>query len=146
LAEFRTLFAKYYSRVFAYLYAATLDYEYARELTLVVFLRAVEEPNVRRQPLRLFAIAREAVLDRWVVNTRIAERDVLLESASKAVLAALGNLRASERELLALRFDAGLSDAQIAALTDTPAGQVTAAITCALQELRAQLVPEHQTA
>lgn len=140
--EFQGIFRAYYSRVFAYLYGSTLDFEYARELTLVVFLRSIEEGVSAKRPLRLFQIAREVVFDRWLVSNRVAQHDDGLDQGSRAVLSALGAMQSTDREMLSLRFDAGLSDAEIAQVINANEDDVRVALTRALSELRSGLVPE----
>ncbi len=66
------------------------------------------------------------------VPDRTADVDLRL-----ALVAALGRLTAAQREVLALRFLAGLSEAETAVRLGVPAGTVKSRVSRALAELRA---------
>jgi RNA polymerase sigma factor (sigma-70 family) len=130
------------SRDDVYAYAASLlrDRAAAEEVTATAFERAYRKRN-RFDPGRgeprawLFGIARNAALDELRRRGRQAElatEPVDLAAAAVdeserrlAVAAALSRLEPRERELIALKFFAGLSNAEIAAvvgISDSNAG------------------------
>jgi RNA polymerase sigma factor (sigma-70 family) len=133
---FETLYRDSRDDVFAYVAGLLRDRHAAEDVTALAFERAYRR-RTRFDPRRgsrrawLFAIARNAALDELRRRRRIAElarepggepgagapdeaAEVGLRRA--ALREAIGGLSARERELIALKFFAGLSNAEIAAV------------------------------
>src|SRR3954462_3467354 len=136
-----------------YAYAATLlrDRAAAEDVTAAAFERAYRKRtsfDERRGPPRawLFGIARHAALDELRRRKRVAtlaieppERaeDVAeLAARRQAVLTALGRLSARERELIALRYYAGLSNTELAAVVGVSATNAGTLVHRAMTKLR----------
>lgn len=136
--EARLTFERLYSEsrddVYAYVAGLLRDRSAAEEVTSQAFERAWRK---RRQLDRrrgtprawLFGIARNAALDELRRRSRVADQpeeplgpglDPADAAVDRAVLqAALDSLTGAERELVALKFFAGLSNAEIASVTRT---------------------------
>jgi RNA polymerase sigma-70 factor (ECF subfamily) len=130
----------------------------ADDLTAEVFTRAwTARGSFRpeRGPLEgwLWAIARHAVVDalrRRPATPDALPIDILADDADPAtrdddtavVLAALGVLNDTDRELVALRFGAGHTNRAIAGLTGLSEANVAQRLRRALGRLRRQLDPE----
>jgi DNA-directed RNA polymerase specialized sigma24 family protein len=140
--KFSTLFRNHYPRVFAFLYGATLDIERARELSLVVFLRALAGPDLGEKPLQLFEIARQVAAERHTSRRPTASRDDSLDAGSRDLIGALSTLSASDREVLSLHFDAGLSDADISAVIHAREDEVRLMLSRAIADVRSALLAE----
>jgi RNA polymerase sigma-70 factor, ECF subfamily len=116
--------------VYAYVASLLRDAPAAEEVTAAAFERAYRKRNPQRGEPRawLFGIARNAALDELRRRGRQAELTAepadlgtlgSMESAERserrlAVAAALERLQPAERELIALKFFAGLGNAEIA--------------------------------
>ncbi len=130
----------------------------AEDLTQVVFERAFAAwgrfDPARAAPLTwLVAIARNVLIDHWRADRSSAQEPFDADSVhapvqagpetdlglSPELEAALATLSDRERELLALRFGADLTGAQIAALTGDTLAAVQQALSRALRRLRAHL-------
>src|SRR5205823_4750861 len=133
--SFEQLYRSSRDDVFGYVAALLRDRGAAEDVTAAAFERAYRKRrrfDSRRGTARawLFGIARNAALDELRRRKRRAElpaeaEDVLAPSPAAevehsarrdAVRAALDQLEPRERELVALRFFAGLSHAEIAAI------------------------------
>ena len=136
-----------------YAYAATLlrDRAAAEDVTAAAFERAYRKRtsfDQRRGSARawLFGIARHAALDELRRRKRVvalnldppeAAEDVAeLAARRQAVLSALGRLSARERELIALRYYAGLSNTELAAVVGVSATNAGTLVHRAMTKLR----------
>jgi RNA polymerase sigma factor (sigma-70 family) len=136
-----------------YAYAATLlrDRAAAEDVTAAAFERAYRKRtsfDERRGSPRawLFGIARHAALDELRRRKRVAAltieppdaaEDVAeLAARRQAVLTALGRLSARERELIALRYYAGLSNTELAAVVGVSATNAGTLVHRAMTKLR----------
>jgi RNA polymerase sigma factor (sigma-70 family) len=136
-----------------YAYAATLlrDRAAAEDVTAAAFERAYRKRtsfDERRGSPRawLFGIARHAALDELRRRKRVAAltmeppeaADDVAELAARrqAVLSALGRLSARERELIALRYYAGLSNTELAAVVGVSATNAGTLVHRAMTKLR----------
>jgi RNA polymerase sigma-70 factor (ECF subfamily) len=159
-ARFAPLYQRYLTRVYSYLRTRVGSEEDAADLTQQVFLRALDAlPQYRGKagefPAWLFRIARNAATDhhrrqRETVNwdllpealhpTIAAEMDagMLRREARDHLRAVLYNLDAKQRELLALRFAARLSSAEIAALLGVREGAIRKRLTRLISRVREQ--------
>ncbi len=141
--RFEALYRSSRDDVYAYVMTLLRDRAAAEDVTALAFERALRKRRTfdrRRGEERawLFGIARNAALDELRRRRRVAalEGDVpdaaepVIDAAEHslrrtAVAVALRSLPARERELIALKFHAGLRNAEIAAvlgITETAAG------------------------
>jgi RNA polymerase sigma-70 factor, ECF subfamily len=141
---FAALYERTFPRVYAYVASLLRDRSTAEDVTAQAFERAYRKRSSYR-PRRgtheawLFGIARNAALDELRRRKRRARLEldpedtdavgaddhVELSLRRQAVRAALATLDGRERDLLALKFSGGLSNAEIAAvlgLSETAAG------------------------
>lgn len=127
--RFETLYRSCRDDLYAYLVTLLRDSAAAEEVTAVAFERAYRKRRTfdrRRGEERawLFGIARNAALDELRRRRRLGglpadpedpvgdESEVALRRT--AVRAALAGLTAREREIIALKFHAGMSNAELA--------------------------------
>ena len=127
--SFEDLYGRTFPRVYAYVASLLRDRSAAEEVTAQAFERAYRRRSSYRSgrgPVEawLFGIARNAALDELrrrgrrasleadVADPAQEETDDLLRRAT--VRAALASLDARERDLIALKFAGGLSNAEIA--------------------------------
>ena len=140
--------------VFAYVASLLRDRSAAEEVTPQAFERAFRKRrsfDARRGTQRawLFAIARNAALDELRRRRRAAAltdepagRRAAAESEAEAaerratVRAALAGLEARDRELIALKFHAGLGNAEIAAVLGISPNNASTRVHRALTRLR----------
>ena len=132
-ARFDALYRETASDLFAYVFTLLRDRATAEDVTALTFERAYRRQSAfdeRKGSQRawLFTIARNAALDELRRRKRtaallsdpedhaVAPADDAAEAAARraTVRAALAQLEPRERELIALKFHAGLSNAEIA--------------------------------
>ena len=167
-AAFELLYERYYPRVARYCLRRLADRTIAEDVTADVFLQVASHLGTfagrgetdfrrwlfriatnainaqRRQSLRrtelLQAAAERGQFERAVTAPpRAAEHDRL---DWPAVRAAIERLEQREQTIVTLRFFAGCSHEEIAAVIDMSAGAVRTALSRALARLRAELNPE----
>lgn len=156
---FGRLYESYFDRVYRYLYLRVGRVEEAEDLTEQVFLRALESIGSFRwtgAPFAswLFRIAHNLLVDHWrrqkgkeyldparEIESRepdpayIAELRVRMEE----VRGALVQLTEAQRQVIGLRFTAGLSLAETAKIMSRSEGAIKALQHSALAALRRQL-------
>jgi len=134
-SDFDALYRDTAADVFAYAYSLLRDRAAAEDVTMAAFERAYRarhgfDPRRGTQRAWLFAIARNAALDELRRRRRAAplideppgesaaaeEREPAQRATVRAALAAL---EPRERELVALKFFAGLSNTEIAVVLGT---------------------------
>jgi RNA polymerase sigma-70 factor, ECF subfamily len=151
-AAFEALYRESRDDLYAYAAGLLRDRSAAEEVTAQAFERAWRKRrqlNRRRGTPRawLFGIARNAALDELRRRSRLspAERDepIALDAdpadsaVDRAVLGrALDTLSGRERELVALKFFAGLTNAEIAAVTRTSETNAGTRLHRVLEKLR----------
>jgi len=160
-AAFATIYDHYFSRVYNYVRYRVRDVETADDITAQVFERAlvnISRYRPERAPFAawLFAIARNAVNDhlrdrkrrRWLSLEVLRERasaeprpeEVVIHDEIRAeLLASLARLSDRERDLIALKFAAGLTNRRIAELTGLSQSNVGVILYRAVRRLRAEL-------
>jgi len=165
-AAFAAIYDHYFPRVYNYVRYRVGDAETADDVTAQVFERAlarIGSYRPERAPFAawLFAIARNAVTDhlRARKRRRWLSLDVLRDQASAAprpeevvlhhetraeLLAAVARLSDRERDLIALKFAAGLTNRRIAELTGLSANHVGVILYRAVRRLRAELSAEEE--
>jgi RNA polymerase sigma-70 factor (ECF subfamily) len=163
-AAFGAVYDRYFDRVYAYVRYRVGDPSVADDLTAATFERALASLDDYRPergpfPPWLFAIARNAVLDhfRRTSRRRLLPLDALRDhrspepSPEEAVvgnetrdelLQAVARLGDRDRELLALRFGAGLRNTEIAAQLGLSEGNVGVLLYRAVRRLQADLIDE----
>jgi RNA polymerase sigma-70 factor (ECF subfamily) len=156
-ARFDALYRETASDVFAYVMTLLRDRSAAEDVTATAFERAYRrqsgfDPKRGTQRAWVFGIARNAALDELRARKRTAalltdpedpdaqrddsvqDDDVALRRA--AVAAALAQLDPRERELIALKFHAGLDNAEIAKVLDISVANAGTRVHRAVTRLR----------
>ena len=158
-AEFSELYNEYFAKVFAYVYGRVQD----REVSLDVVSDVFEKAFVKVRSLRsrdafgswLFTIARNEVSSHWrkekpaqkaareaAIEKELhsqpkSPEDVLVHKERLAFLSTLvGGLPKREQEIIALKFDAELTNREIASVLNTSEVNVRVTIFRALRKLR----------
>jgi len=149
------------ARIYKYLRYRGLDVDEANDLTSAVFERAVRKLD-RYDPARgapntwLFAIARNMLNSHWraaarhktlpleAVEEQLAfdpppEEVVVGRETRRELIEALGSLDDRERDLIALKFSALITNREIASLTGLTESHVGVILFRALRKLRALL-------
>lgn len=160
-AAFAVLYDHYFSRVYNYVRYRVQDADVTDDIVAQVFERAlthIGSYRPERAPFAawLFAIARHAVNDhlraqrrhRWLklevvrahTSGELQPEEAAVESEMRtALLASLACLNERERDLIALKFAAGLTNRRIAELTGLSEGNVGVILYRAVRRLRAAL-------
>jgi len=160
-AAFATIYDHYFSRVYNYVRYRVRDVETADDITAQIFERAlvnIGKFRPERAPFAawLFAIARNGVNDhlrvqkrrRWLSLEVLRDRasaeprpeEVVIHNETRAeLLAAVVRLSDRERDLIALKFAAGLTNRRIAELTGLSGSNVGVILYRAVRRLRAEL-------
>ena len=163
---FGSLYDRYYTRVYNYLRYRLDDDASAEELCAQVFERLlahIRRYDPERGPFEpwLFAIARNALRDYWrrMKLRRFLPLDSLRQQASASVSPeeqavrdeeieqlkhALCALEERERDLLGLKFAAGLTNRQIAHMTGLTESNVGVIVYRAVQKLKKMTAGEGQ--
>lgn len=158
---FAALYDRYFRRVYNYMRFRCSDPQVADDLTAQVFekaLREIRSYRPERAPFAvwLFAIARNVhtdhlrasrravwlpleLLNRFSGNHRSPEEDLVDDETRDELLKALASLDDRARELLALKFQAGLNNRQIAELTRLSESNVGVILYRSLHRLRSEL-------
>src|ERR687898_2656653 len=153
--EFEELYRSSRDDVYAYVATLLRDRSAAEDVTAAAFERAYRKqrtykPSRGSERAWLFGIARNAALDELRRRKRtaaLAADPADLESATPedhaeaalrraAVRAALGRLEPRERELVALKFHAGLDNAEIAAVLGVSVSNAGTQLHRAMTKLR----------
>ena len=163
-AAFAAIYDHYFARVYNYVRYRAGDAAVADDITAQVFERAlvsIGSYRPKRAPFAawLFAIARNAVTDhlraqrrrRWLSLDVLRDRasaepqpeEVVLDNEARAgLLAAVARLSDRERDLIALKFAAGLTNRRVAEIMDLSASNVGVILYRAVRKLRAELSAE----
>lgn len=159
-AAFAPLYVRYYPRVYRYLRLRAATDEEAADLAQQVFLQALDAlPRYRERGLPfaawLFRIARNVATDAYRRRRPALDIDLLperLDGASdddpeavalrrervERLRGQLATLGPDKRELLGLRFAAGLSSREIAPIVGKSEAAVKKQLTRIIQQLREQ--------
>jgi RNA polymerase sigma-70 factor (ECF subfamily) len=157
-SSFVTLYDRYFPRVYNYMRFRCSDPQTADDLTSLVFekaLREIAHYQADRAPFAvwLFTIARNALTDHlrsrrrhpWLpldllrgqAHPDHSTEDGIIEAETRdSLLRALGRLSERERDLIALKFQAGLNNRQIAEMTHLSESNVGVTVFRAIQRLR----------
>lgn len=143
--EFQRFYHRNFAKVFAYFYALTASTERAKHLTTVTFERAGAEWRGGRSPplsrSSLFALAR-AVYGQEPGVSAIgpllqAEDDTL--AGGHDLVELLSRLDPLSRELVSLRFDAGLTYGEIADIVGLTRAEIARRVLQAVRRLTASI-------
>jgi RNA polymerase sigma factor (sigma-70 family) len=149
-ASFEALYRASAEAVFAYVASLLRDRSAAEEVTAAAFERAFRkrrsfDPRRGTQRAWLFGIARNAALDELRRRKRaaaLADEPAADEAVTEdferraTVRAALAGLEPRDRELIALKFHAGLGNAEIGAVLGVSANNAGTRVHRALTRLR----------
>lgn len=158
-AEFSELYNEYFTKVFAYVYGRVQDKEVSLDIVSDVFEKAfVKVRSLRSRDAFgswLFTIARNEVSSHWrkekpaqkaareaAIEKELhsqpkSPEDVLVHKERLAFLSTLvGGLPKREQEIIALKFDAELTNREIASVLSTSEVNVRVTIFRALRKLR----------
>jgi RNA polymerase sigma-70 factor (ECF subfamily) len=162
LGEFSDLYHDYFPKVFAYVYGRVQDKEVSLDIVSDVFEKAYMKMKSLRSPDSfgswLFTIARNEVSSHWRKEKPAAKaaqeaawetemhrqpkspEETLLHAERLASLAALvRQLPRREQEIIALKFDAELTNREIANVLNTSEVNVRVTIFRALRKLREKM-------
>lgn len=162
LGEFSDLYHDYFPKVFAYVYGRVQDKEVSLDIVSDVFEKAYMKMKSLRSPDSfgswLFTIARNEVSSHWRKEKPAAKaaqdaawetemhrqpkspEETLLHAERLAALAALvRQLPRREQEIIALKFDAELTNREIANVLSTSEVNVRVTIFRALRKLRERM-------
>ena len=163
-AAFAAIYDHYFPRVYTYVRYRVVDPTSADDITALIFERLLTHLG-RYRPERapfagwLFAIARNAVNDhlraqrrrRWLSLEALRDRSspqppmeaaVIADETRAKLLAAVARLGSRERDLIALKFAAGLTNRRIAQLTGLSESNVGVILYRTVRRLRATLSAE----
>jgi RNA polymerase sigma-70 factor (ECF subfamily) len=155
------IYDEYHLPIYRYIYRQVSDVETARDLSSDVFhrlLQAVQKGNGPRQDAKawLYRTAHNIVVDHY---RRMQHRDHLplfenmvdagmdlSEAADQRLTAelvrnALDHLTPDQRQVITLKFLAGLSNSEVAEVMEKPVGAVKSLQHRALAALQRQLIP-----
>lgn len=147
--DFRKLYDENFSRVFAYFYAFTGSVVSAKALASLTFQRAGEERRGGRVPLlnrlSLFILARAVreehpeppVTGHGGTENLTAEEEAVVLRYEPDISRFISRLDPLSRELISLRFDAGLDYAEIAEVLNLETDDVAPRMLEAIQKLTA---------
>ena len=166
-AAFAPIYDHYFPRVYTYVRYRILDRATADDLTAQIFERVLGGiPSYRpeRAPFGawLFAIARNTVNDylralrrrRWLSFERLAEHPssdpppevvVARRAIRRKLLEAVAHLNERDRDLIALKFSAGLNNRRIAEMMGMSESNVGVSLYRAMQKLRQHLRGEEES-
>jgi len=161
---FAAVYDHYYPRVYSYARYRVNETPVAEDLTAQIFERVlvhIRDYDPKRAPFTawLFTIARNVVNDHLrgarshpivsletqyhLVNPEsLPEETAVRRETNAELLAALAVLNNREREILALKFAAGLTNRRIADIVRLSEKNVSVILYRAVQRLRRQLRPE----
>lgn len=148
------VYRQYYREICLYLYAFCQNHDTAEELAQETFLKALLSLSDRHTNVRawLYTVARHLCYNRMkreqhakafdadaearAPDTDEPEAVFLRDGRRQALLRAMGKLTPVKREVLLLRYWAGLSYQEIAALLNAPPSRLRAVACRARKELK----------
>jgi RNA polymerase sigma-70 factor (ECF subfamily) len=162
VTEFADLYNQYFPKVFAYVYGRVQDKEISLDIVSDVFEKAFIKKKSLRSPDSfgswLFTIARNEVSSHWRKEKPAAkaaleaawenelhhqprgpEDTILHKERLHALSLLVGQLPKREQEIIALKFDAELTNREIANVLNTSEVNVRVTIFRALRKLRERM-------
>jgi RNA polymerase sigma factor (sigma-70 family) len=118
--DLRERYRQYFPRVFAYIYGRIRDSRATEDLTTAVFAKAFAKldalSNEGAFEIRLFTVARDVLTShsRDQIPQTTPEDELLQRPDLARLLEHLRHLHLREQDIIALKFDAELTNAQIA--------------------------------
>lgn len=158
-AEFGAVYDRYVRPVYSYVYNRVDNHADAQDLTAQTFLAALEAlPRYRHRghlSAWLFVIARSKVMDYFRRHPELPLEELpddhpdLLTQATRSdeiqrLAGLIRTLEADERELIRLRFVAGLSFAELAVLLKKKEDTVKKSLYRLLARMQSQLEENHE--
>ena len=147
--DLRERYREYFPRVFAYIYGRVRDSRATEDLTSNVFTKAFAKLDALSDEgafeIRLFTLARDVLIShcRGQSPSEHAPEDDLLQRPDLArLLHHLRRLHLREQDIIALKFDAQLTNAQIAQVMRLGEGKVGVILYRTLRKLRKALERE----
>lgn len=163
LRAFTELYEHYFPRVYKYVYYRVGERTVTEDLVSTIFLKVVERIDSYRERKGefspwVFRIAHNVVMDYYrtmtrlevpleesageTINTRFTERQVIERLSDEEILAQISLLADREREIIGLKFGAGLGNGQIAKLLDLSDNHVAVILYRAMKKLRQRISEE----
>jgi RNA polymerase sigma factor (sigma-70 family) len=163
--DFAETYRQYFPRVFAYIYGRVHNVHLTEDLAADVFERAfVKADSLRSEgafSTWLFTIARnlvitharkygrETVVDHDILKeiapaTASVESEILMREELGTVARLVREFPQREQDIIALKFDAELSNSQIAEIMDLTESNVRVIIFRSLRKLREMMVAERR--
>jgi len=144
--DLRESYRQYFPRVFAYVYGRIRDSRATEDLTSEVFRRAFAKADALSDEgafeIWLFTIARDLLTSHCHDQSpreRTPEDDLLQRPDLARVLNHLRQLALREQDIIALKFDAQLTNPQIAQVMGLSEGKVGVMLYRTLRKLRKSL-------
>ena len=147
-------YREYFPRVFAYIYGRVHDTRATEDLTSETFSRTLAGPypllDEETFAVRLFATARRLLVSHLRAQSRTGDsqpqddvEDAVLKRADLArILGHLHRFPGQEQDIIALKFDAELTNTQIARVMGLSGGKVRTILYRTLRRLRKALERE----
>jgi RNA polymerase sigma factor (sigma-70 family) len=161
--DFADIYRKYFTRLFAYIYGRVHNAQLAEDLVADVFERAYVKGSSLRSDdafsTWLFTIARnliisharkhsrETIVDPTIIRDispsgASVESEVLSQEEKEIIVKLVRKLPQREQDILALKFDAELSNGQIARIMDLSEPNVRVILFRTLRKLRQMMTAE----
>jgi RNA polymerase sigma-70 factor (ECF subfamily) len=147
--DLRERYRQYFPRVFAYVYGRIRDSQATEDLTSEVFRKAFAKADALSDEgvfeIWLFTVARELLTSHCRDQSpreHTPEDDLLQRPDLARLLDHLRHLRLREQDIIALKFDAQLTNAQIAQVIQLSEGKVGVMLYRTLRRLRKALEQE----
>ena len=155
-AALASLYEDYYDRIVRYIFVRISDQTEAEDLAGEVFLRALRslgsfKGEREQMPVWLFKIAHNIVVDHWrktskrkavsidkmeIIDSISTEETVETKLQMERLSQALNQLTPDQREVIGLRFFAGLSSAEVGEVLGKKSGAVRQMQHAGLETLR----------
>jgi RNA polymerase sigma-70 factor (ECF subfamily) len=144
--DLRESYRQYFPRVFAYVYGRIRDSKATEDLTSEVFRRAFAKADALSDEgafeIWLFTIARDLLISHCrdpSPREHTPEDDLLQRPDLARLLDHLRHLHLRDQDIIALKFDAELTNAQIAQVMQLSEGKVGVMLYRTLRKLRKSL-------
>jgi len=147
--DLRESYRQYFPRVFAYVYGRIRDSRATEDLTSEVFRRAFAKADALSDEgafeIWLFTVARDLLISHCRGQSpreRTPEDDLLQRPDLARVLSHLRHLHLRDQDIIALKFDAELTNPQIAQVMGLSEGKVGVILYRTLRKLHKALEQE----
>jgi RNA polymerase sigma factor (sigma-70 family) len=147
--DLRERYRQYFPRVFAYIYGRIRDSRATEDLTSDVFAKAFAKldalSNEAAFEIWLFTVARDVLISHCRTHSpreHTTEDELLQQPDLAKLLDHLRHLHLRKQDIIALKFDAELTNAQIAQVMQLSEGKVGMILYRTLRKLRKALEQE----